>query len=908
MKLPQQKKFRVNSLTLAFCIPVFGMLLVMLASKYEPFGQYSMLYSDMYHQYYPFFVAFRKALRSGESLLHSWNVGLGMDYLGLISYYLASPLNLLSVLVPESLLLEFFSLLMPVKLGLASLFFAIFLKSLFGKEDVSIAVFGGFYGLCAWALGFQWNIMWLDTFALLPLVALGTVYLLRDKKFILYTLTLFLAVFSNYYIGFFVCIFVFLLFFVYEICRWQGVKRFFSDLCRIALFSLLAIGMTAILEFPAFVALQTTQSSVNKFPTGFKLNIASSNTLPGLLDAMRQVAGNMGGAIEPNFKEGLPNLYCGVGTILLAFLYLMAKDVKFRDKCCAVLLLLFFNISFIIRQLDYIWHGFHFTNMIPYRFSFLYSFVMLYMAYRAWLLRRKFSPVQILIAICLSAAVLSLSNDWGELVDVEVLFLDLSLPVYIIYNMGFLLVYGIALLYGAYKRRMPPESSEEELVQEREDRSRRRALSRATVLSVVGVELLATLVAFGLYFPGTYVKNYPKGTGEAASMIRYMYEREEDTLFFRAETTHSQTLNDGAINGYNGVSTFTSSANVKVTEFMKALGYGAKNTYNRYCFEESSPVSNLFLNLKYMIQRDGKDKSSAYFTDVHHYGNVHLLENTAYLPLGFLAERSLGELDFSSGDDAFLFQNDLFTAATGLGENVWSDVLNTSVVGVGAVVSDSTRTGYCDYGECTSGSSVTYSYIIEEEGFLAIHLNLPKRNDYHVMVNNVELFKETISLPQMIAVGDVRPGDLVDIRIACDAGEDSTMTVRAALLDEALFRQGYEILNASTLTLTTFENTLVEGVINCNRDGLLYTSIPQNGNWTAIVDGSPAEITLIGDAMVGVWLTEGIHEVRFVYHNGAFSLGWKISLVCGVLFLLSVQYVYKPDWRRLLRKPGKFES
>ena len=50
------------------------------------------------------------------------DTGMGMDYLGLISYYLASPLNFLSILVPEKWLLEFFSLLMPVKLGLAGLF------------------------------------------------------------------------------------------------------------------------------------------------------------------------------------------------------------------------------------------------------------------------------------------------------------------------------------------------------------------------------------------------------------------------------------------------------------------------------------------------------------------------------------------------------------------------------------------------------------------------------------------------------------------------------------------------------------------------------------------------------------------------------------------------------------------
>jgi len=308
MNLSRKPSFKCNALTLAFLIPFAGVLFVMLISQYEPFGQYSILYSDMYHQYYPFFVAFRNALRSGESLLHSWSVGLGMDYLGLMSYYLASPLNLLSVLVPEGWLLEFFSLLMPVKLGFAGLFFAIFLKKMFDREDYSIAFFGAFYALCAWALGYQWNIMWLDTFALLPLVALGTVALLRDKKFILYTMSLFLSIFANYYIGFFTCIFVLLLFFIYEICRWQGIKRFFMDLCRIAVFSILAIGMTAILELPAFAALQTTQSSVNQFPEGFRMNIADENTWKGLLGAMRKVAGNMGGGIEPTFKEGLPNL------------------------------------------------------------------------------------------------------------------------------------------------------------------------------------------------------------------------------------------------------------------------------------------------------------------------------------------------------------------------------------------------------------------------------------------------------------------------------------------------------------------------------------------------------------------------------------------------------------------------
>ena len=886
MRLPQGKKRNQSMLAWAFAVPCCGMLMVMLISGYAPFGKYSMLYSDMYHQYYPFFVAFRQALRSGNGLLYTWSVGMGMDYLGLIAYYLASPLNLLSVLVPEGWLLGYFSLLVPVKLGLAGLFFAIFLKEIFAREDVSLPVFGGLYGLCAWALGYQWNVMWLDTFALLPLVALGTVKLLKDKKCVLYTVTLFLSVFANYYIGLFTCIFVFLLFWCYEICRWGGWKKFFADFGRIALYTVLALGMTTVLTLPALSALQSTQSSVNKFPTSFRLNIASEHTIQGLLGAMRQVAGNMGGSIEPTFKEGLPNVYCGIFSVVLMFLYLMAKDVKKRDKVCSVVLLLFFNVSFIIRQLDYIWHGFHFTNMIPYRFSFLYSFVVLCMAYRAWMLRQQFTAWHYLAAALLAGGVLACHEGLLDTQTVKLGSASLEVPVYVIYNLVFLVAYLAVLLWGQKKFPVPEDATPRQAKRILAAQARHRAQCSWLLLGVMGVELVANLVCFGLYFPGTGVSNYPKGTSYTASVIRYMKEREEDTLFFRAETTHSQTLNDGALNNYNGVSAFTSSANVKTTEFMKALGYGAKNTYNRYLFEESSPVANLFLGLKYMLDRDGKDKTSTYWEEVNAFGDTTLLENTAYLPLGFLTQEELKDVDFSASNGSFAFQNQLFTAATGIAENVWHklDGENLTITGNGVTLTEQNSTGYCKYSDCQTGSDVTYTFLADRDGFVCIHLNLPKRNDYYVSINGVEKFKETISLPQMMAVGDVVAGDEISIRITCDKDESSTMTVSAGVLNEERFRAGYEILNASALELTKFESTRVEGTITCNRDGLLYASIPQNGNWTVTVDGKAAEIQLVGDCMLGVSLTEGTHTVVYTYHNAAFSLGWKIALACALVF------------------------
>lgn len=71
----------------------------------------------MWHQYYPFFVSFREKLRSGGSLQYLREAGMGIGYLPLYAYYLSSPLYLLSVLVPASLLREFFALLVLTKIG-----------------------------------------------------------------------------------------------------------------------------------------------------------------------------------------------------------------------------------------------------------------------------------------------------------------------------------------------------------------------------------------------------------------------------------------------------------------------------------------------------------------------------------------------------------------------------------------------------------------------------------------------------------------------------------------------------------------------------------------------------------------------------------------------------------------------
>ena len=881
-------KKKWNCVGLAFAFTFLAFIGMMIVKQIIPFGDASFLYSDSYHQYYPFFLAFRRALRSGESLLYSWNVGMGMDYLGLIAYYLASPLNLISVILPESWMLVYFTLLTPIKLSFASMFFALFLKKTFDRDDISVALFSCFYGMCAWSMAYLWNIMWLDTFALLPLVILGMVSLLKERKFLLYTITLFLSVFSNYYIGFFTCIFVLLVFFCYEICRWVSFRKFFIDLGLMALFSILAIAMTAILELPALAALQTTQSSVNNFPKGFVLNIANQYNLKGLLGAMRQVAGNMNGGLEPSFKDGLPNLYCGLFANAFGILFLFSKNIRIRDKVCAVLLLLFFNVSFIIRQLDYIWHGFHFTNMIPYRFSFLHSFVLLYMAYRAYLEKEEFRLWQIICAAVLSLTLVFFSDsrsDW----------------MYLAYNIVFLLLYFFSLIYPKLQKKPSENTSEAERREWKYSKANIKQLCSFILMIAIVLEMVLNLLNFGTHFTTTSTAYYPQGKEYAASMIRYMHEREEDELFFRAEVTHSQTLNDGALNNYNGISTFTSSANVKVTRFMQRLGFAAQDTYNRYCFDDSSPVANMFLNLKYMIERDNGTALNPLFNYLHSYGNVHLLENSLYLPLGFLVDEALADLDFASEEDAFLLQNMMVSAATGDSREVWESIFDPEIDAQSTEITDMSSTGFCMYSTDDQSTNINYRYVMEDSGYLCTWINVNKDTYYSISVNDQTIYSDNFSLPLLLSIGHVNSGDVVDINFSCKPNESGTIFVRTAMLNTDVFINAYAHFMQSLLELTDFSSTKVEGTIQCHKDGLLYTSIPQDGNWQAYVDGEPAEIRLVGDAMVAVPLTEGYHEVSFRYHNKAFAWGWKISLLSAAAFVGLYFWIYPAR-----KKQGKY--
>lgn len=67
--------------------------------------------------------------------------------------------------------------------------------------------------------------MWLDSVVLLPLIVLGLERLVKEHKGLLYTITLGLAILSNYYIAIMICLSMVIYFFVLIISENLGNKK-----------------------------------------------------------------------------------------------------------------------------------------------------------------------------------------------------------------------------------------------------------------------------------------------------------------------------------------------------------------------------------------------------------------------------------------------------------------------------------------------------------------------------------------------------------------------------------------------------------------------------------------------------------------------------------------------------------
>ncbi len=893
-KLPQLLSFFLPFCIVAVCYAV---------AQVFPFGNRQILASDGWHQYYPFLLTLREKLLHGGSLEYIRNVGMGSNYLSLYAYYVASPLNLLSVLVPLEYMREFFTLTTMIKLSLAGYFFCFFLRTAYKKTEIPMAFFSLMYALCSWAAAYYWNIMWLDAFAVLPLLVAGMVCLLRDGSFRLYTLSLTLCLWANYYVAFFCCIFVFLAFFGYCIVCWNGVGNFFRRFFRIGVCTILGAGMAAILLIPTLTAMQFTYSAKGSDVMPLAMNLPKRTTgimaledlwgclktevLPNLLPALQQVGSRFLPGYEPASMEGLPNIFCGFSAVILSLFYFCNGKIKIREKLVSFFLLLFLLLSFIFRILDYMWHGFHFPNMLPYRFSFLVPFVVVCMAYRAFHHMDNFKYWKLAVILPLGIGLIA-----------SAYFMEDSTPTQVLVSAGVVLICTVAffLFYG--------QGATERTLQVR--------YARTFLCFIILCEMCLSY-ALGIDKVGTSAyTGYPKEEAFVQALLDYAEDIDDD-LYYRTEVTNTQTLNDGALNNYYGLSVFNSSANVNFNRFSRALGFASWPESNRYAYYEGSPFGNTLAGLKYLIDRDGNHLSSAN-SYVAVSGTVKLLQNKSYLGLGFMTDPNLATFQSRAAQkNALLDQEEMFSLATGISERLYEHLEHTELeADEECSLEEGTNRTFFRFEKPSSKSTANFTirYTIEEGGLLLAYLHMPGSDKVTVYRNGLEQFSRTSKVRTIVNVGDVESGDEIEFVFKAKSNNSGTITLDVAKHKAGIYELGMNALKDETWDLTQAEDTYLCGTIDVAKDGLFYSSIPYEPGWSAYVDGEEVtlcegydpslEDVMLTDAVISFPLEQGFHIIEMKYTAPGLGLGAIISVSCilifGLLwFLLRKNPVLVPD-------------
>ncbi len=140
--------------------------------------------------------------------------------------------------------------------------------------------------------------------------------------------------------------------------------------------------------------------------------------------------------------------------------------------------------------------------MIPYRFSFLFSFVVLVMAYRGYQLKKR-PRWQVALSMVLFLGLAACSDQRLD-------------PVFLIYNLGFCALYGGLLLAQKRPRKVVIEEEDGPTVQIiplTGKETHRNRLTAQALLGVMALELAASVVVFGVHFGGHRHLQLPQRQG-----------------------------------------------------------------------------------------------------------------------------------------------------------------------------------------------------------------------------------------------------------------------------------------------------------------------------------------------------------------------------------------------------------
>lgn len=835
-------------------LPALIMLGVWIANKIGPGGN-SLIIIDGLHQYMPFFADYQEKLREGGSFFYSFQEGMGNNFLSLWSYYLASPFNLLILLFPKSGLNTAVSLIVTIKIVLCGWTFAYAAlhRNRVEYRHPGVIPLAVAYAMSNFVIGYYWNVMWMDCIMIFPLIVLGFDYLVSKRDPRLYILTLFYALFCNYFIGFMICIFLVMWAVLYYYRSWKELGR---TAWMFAGSSLLSGALAAIVLVPAYLGIMNTASA--------------KRVLPGW-----EQYGNMWNIIQAHLIGNEPinnqvddsgvNLYCGMFALFLFFVYIFSREFELREKIKYILILGLILISYNTEILNYIWHGFHNQYGIPNRFSFLYIFLLLWIAYEVMLRYRRIGTVPFYLSGILTTGITLLCYYQAD-EKLKTVFYVLAIVLPIVYMI-------LSILYHHFEKA--------------------GKLWRIILAVVMSLEIIGgAIYAWGCN--GTIDTEYYFGDTESIAHIRDELYAEDDS-FYRMELGNTKMLDEPTWHGLRCLTLFGSTAQGSMVTTMGRLGFytGA----NEYLYCGATPLTNAITSMKYVMYRDGdfNNNTMIYKTT---YDGISVYENPYYLPLGFCVSQDLAY--FEPVSTYFEVQNGFAQAATGLnarlftvtepiytatGTNCTTTVVNNSI--------SYTKTG-------TEKPIVQVSFLVEDNVDLYMDISGGNVRQVKLYLDGRQVADDRYQT-QAFHLGALTQGQQVMLEFTFNTGgsDTDTITLHTAQFHNEVWDTVYQELQKNPMEITEYRDGYVKGTVEADAQEMLFLSVPEDSGWSIYVDGKETEHAPVMNAFAGVMLEEGSHTIEMKYISPGFRAGVIISAAALIILILVWIFSQKYQKKRL---------
>lgn len=844
------KRKKIVCYALSFVIPVIFMLIISIGYGFYPFGKTSILMADMRYQFVDYYGYLKSVFFGNNDYFYNFSKTFGGDMMGFSSYYLNSLPNLFLLLFPNEYLPAGILFMAILLIGASGLTFNILLTKLYSVRWASL-IFSTAYSFMGFFLAYFNCTHYFFNIMLLPLIILGLCRIIDTGKInLLYIITLFLSIFSNYYIGYMTCLFTMIFFLYYMISRvegFKGLKEYKYSLFSYIISSCIAGALSAFTLIPVLYSLVGQKSGVGEANLSLARTFRLTDVFSGLYST----------AFHGNISDGLPIIYSGVCTGVFVVLYLVNKKVSKKERLVSALALLAMLGCFYINALNIIWHGFNAPIGFPYRDSFFFSFLMIFIGYKGFLNTSSglslYQGVLCMILFLVYSAYMLLSRN--EYVGTDQVVLT-----------GCIIVVLLFFLYGFRNKK------------------------EYVIPLVVGLFLLqgADLLYNGYVSIGGYFKDLEENPDAYSFENYYNFVtlngdlinniKAKDSDFYRMEKLYRRSHNDAMLLNYNGLSHFSSCETEQVKSFMESLGYRNNDNWAYYGYG-STTFADSFMGVKYLLSQ--YDSTSRPYEAYMQSQDKYVYKNPYAMPLILNMKKSAQSLG-PSGYNPFTYQNAIAGSFDDSKYEIYRPVYleKTELVNV--------ENNGNEYKIIEEGQDayISYHLITNCNDFIYMYFYAPTYQNVSMEINGLEKEPYFTEYGWSIReVGYFDRGEEVEVRLYLN--QDSIN------IDKELFyyenakelARWYEANAGRGGLLSKITSSHLVGNIESADDDLIVLTIPYETSWNIKVDGRKVTPVKALNGLLAINAGSGKHEIEMQYIPQGLKEGSVTSAAALILLI-----------------------